>query len=144
MGDRTPDDIADELEALVPSVEYDHDGALLSDAADLIRKLAKKPDFGSRAGQIEARIKALQEVGAIDHSGAAVKVSRALPEVASVTYEALAALVGDRVNFSLIVWTEGRVNYIATAERDDVKGALKELVKNWDAGMPDVPAHEVV
>lgn len=96
-----------------------------------------KPDFS----KADARLKAMQERSPVGSSARAI--SKHLPEIASVTYDALEAVAGKRVEFSLVVWTEGRFNYISTADREDVKKALETLLKAWDAGMPDVPAHEV-
>lgn len=117
----------------------------MADPLDKLRRKAKRPDFfrPDKLASIEARIEGLKAAGMVDGGEVAVKVSRALPAVADVTYEALEALVGQRVDFSLVVWSEGRLNYISTAERADVRVALGELLKAWDAGMPDVPAHEV-
>ena len=96
-----------------------------------------KPDFTKADERVEA-MKAKSPVGS-----AAREVSKHLPAIASVTYDALEAVAGKRVDFSLIVWTEGRFQYISTADRADVKAALKTLIDGWHAGMPDVPAHEV-
>jgi hypothetical protein len=108
-------------------------------AHDPLKKLRgrNKPDFA----KAHARVAALQARLPAGSTAAAVSVH--LPEVASVTYDALEAIAGRRVDFSLIVWTEGRFQYISTADRSDVKGALLKLLEGWDAGMPDLPAHEV-
>ena len=73
----------------------------------------------------------------------ATEVSRHLQAIAQEIDTRLRELVGRRVNFSLFVWTEGRSNYISTADRSDVAAVLTEHLKGWAAGMPDVPAHKI-
>lgn len=78
------------------------------------------------------------------NSAAAVRVSEALQGVAHGLDERLTEIAGERVTFSLFVWTEGRANYISNAaDRDQVAGVLRKMLEGWDAGMPDIPAHEV-
>ena len=57
---------------------------------------------------------------------------------------AVEAHAGERVPFTLIVWTDGRWNYASsTTDRAWVRERLREMLAAWDAEMPDVPAHEV-
>lgn len=115
-------------------------------AIDPLKALrARRPNFGDKTDQIEARLRRLIAAGALEEGSIMTKVSRRLPEIASVTFDAIAAVSGEeRVDFSLVVWTEGRFQYISTANRDDVASALRLLLAGWEAGMPDVAAHEVV
>lgn len=73
----------------------------------------------------------------------ATEVSKHLQTVAHELDRRLKELVGHRVAFSLFVWTDGRSNYISTADRAEVSGVLIEHLKGWAAGMPDVPAHKI-
>lgn len=50
---------------------------------------------------------------------------------------------GERVAFSLLVFTEGRASYISNAPRAECVRELEKLLECWKQGMPDVPAHEV-
>ena len=49
---------------------------------------------------------------------------------------------GERVGFTLLVFTEGRASYISTVQRDVSVQEIKRLLGIWEQGMPDVPAHE--
>lgn len=78
------------------------------------------------------------------NSAEAVKVSMALQTIAGDLDATLAMVAGKPVSFSLFVWTEGRANYISTSNnRAEIKAAIQSIIDGWDAGMPDVPAHEV-
>lgn len=50
---------------------------------------------------------------------------------------------GERVAWTLVVFTEGRASYISTANREDSVREIKDLLALWGEGMPDVPAHEI-
>lgn len=104
----------------------------------------RRPDFGGAGDRIAARIDALVDAGLVAKGSATVRLSRGLPDVAAVTWEAIEAIAGEGVDFSLICWSGGRFQYIATADREDVAGALRRLLAGWEAGMPDVAAHDVL
>ncbi|RKQ70162.1 hypothetical protein BCL74_2102 [Oceanibaculum indicum] len=70
-------------------------------------------------------------------------LSRKLPEIADMLKREIRAATGRDICFSLVVWTEGRVQYISNAQRPDVIEGYRRLLAGWEAGMPDVPAHEV-
>lgn len=74
----------------------------------------------------------------------ATEVSKHLQTIAAEIDERLTQLVGHKVAFSLFVWTDGRSNYISTADRKEVAAVLVEHLKGWAKGMPDVPAHRIV
>lgn len=79
----------------------------------------------------------------LSNSLAAVKVSMALQDVARQLDERLTAIAGAPVSFSLFVWTDGRANYVANStDRAEIKRVVLSVITGWDAGMPDVPAHE--
>ena len=50
---------------------------------------------------------------------------------------------GERVAFTLMVFTEGRASYISTAPREFSVAEIKNLLTLWGHDMPDVPAHEI-
>ncbi len=114
--------------------------------ADPLRKLkrGRRPDFGAKQAVIEARLAALIAAGQLAEGSVTARLSRRLQDIAGVTYDAIEAVAGERVDFSLVVWSAGRLQYVSTANRDDVKAALQQLIASWDAGMPDIPAHEVM
>lgn len=73
----------------------------------------------------------------------AVKVSRELQAIARDLDKSIQAAAGERVAFTLLVFTEGRASYISTASREDSVREIKHLLDLWNAGMPDVPAHNL-
>lgn len=73
----------------------------------------------------------------------ATEVSKHLQIIAAAIDDKLTQLVGHKVAFSLFVWTDGRSNYISTADRKEVGAVLVEHLKLWADGMPDVPAHKI-
>lgn len=75
--------------------------------------------------------------------GAAVKVSRELQTIADELQTRLNGVAEMPVMFSLFVWTQGRANYIANADRQQIIAVLEELIEKWKSGFPDIPAHEV-
>ncbi len=72
-----------------------------------------------------------------------IEVSRNLQQIAADLDRAIERAAGQRVAFTLLVFTEGRANYISTAARADSVREIKRLLEMWDAGMPDVPAHSI-
>jgi len=74
----------------------------------------------------------------------ATLVSQELEGIATQIDKMLTKLVGHEVAFSLFVWTEGRSNYISTANREEVTAILKQHIAGWEAGMPDIKAHEII
>lgn len=72
------------------------------------------------------------------------KVSEGLQQVAKSLDGQLEALAGERVGFSLFVFTEGRAQYISSSsDRAAIKRVILSVLDGWDKGMPDVPAHKV-
>lgn len=72
-----------------------------------------------------------------------IRISQGLQDVAKDLDGALRSIAGERINFSLWVWSDGRTQYISNAQRADVIKALEETIARWKEGMPDIPAHEV-
>jgi len=72
------------------------------------------------------------------------KVSLAMQDIATELDQRITEIAGRRVAFSLFVWTDGRCNYISTAERQEIIAVLEGMIAGWKAGMPDIPAHELV
>lgn len=76
-------------------------------------------------------------------NGASIKVSQALQDIAHGLDDALECVAGERVAFTLLVFTEGRASYITTANREESVQQIKHLLDLWEKGMPDIPAHTV-
>lgn len=59
----------------------------------------------------------------------------------------LRRITGKRMGFVLIAFSfdaeDHRPNYMSNCEREQMKGAMRDLLRHWDEGMPDVPAHKV-
>ncbi len=72
-----------------------------------------------------------------------MKVSMAMPEIADRIEQIIAEVAGGRVPFALWVFTEGRMSYISSVEREQVAEMMKGVLSNWSAGAPDIPAHKV-
>jgi hypothetical protein len=73
----------------------------------------------------------------------ATEVSRHLRTIADEIDDRLTQLVGHKVAFSLFVWTDGRSNYISTADRKEVAAVMVEHLKGWAQGIPDIPSHKI-
>ena len=74
----------------------------------------------------------------------AIAVSRDLGRIARDLDRAIEKVAGQRVAFTLLIFTAGRANYISTAARPDSVREIRRLLEMWDAGMPDVPAHKII
>lgn len=74
---------------------------------------------------------------------AALKVSRELQQIAQRLDGDLERVAGTRVGFTLFVWTDGRSNYISTADRAEMIAVLEQHIAGWKQGAADMPAHEV-
>ncbi len=70
-------------------------------------------------------------------------LSRELQGIAQALDRTIESVAGERIGFTLMVFTEGRAQYISTVSREDSVREIKRLLSLWEHGMPDVPAHEV-
>lgn len=73
---------------------------------------------------------------------ATVRLSQSLQAIAQGLDEVIEEVAGERVGFTLIVFTEGRASYISTVKREDSVREIKNLLDIWEQGMPDIPAHQ--
>lgn len=71
------------------------------------------------------------------------RLSLALNTLAAGLNETIRELTGEQMAFCLVVFTGHRMQYVSNADREQVADALETLLKNWRAGLPDVPAHEL-
>lgn len=71
-------------------------------------------------------------------------VSIALPDIAQTIEDKLKKAAGRKVIFALVVFTEGRIQYISGGDREGVKNGLKTLISWWeDENTVDIPAHRL-
>lgn len=75
--------------------------------------------------------------------GSTTALSHALGDIAKDLDKAIEAAAGERVAFTLVVFTEGRASYISSASREDSVREIRNLLDLWERGMPDVPAHRI-
>jgi hypothetical protein len=72
-------------------------------------------------------------------------LSRHLQDIATEINDRLQDIAQMPVGFCLVVFPpvdDGAVSYVSNCDRDLVQSALETLLEHWNAGMPDVPAHE--
>lgn len=74
------------------------------------------------------------------------KIGQRLQRIARLVEKELkkAGATKDDTQFSLIIWGEGRMQYVSNAQRSDVKAAMREMVEKWDRegaerGVPEKP-----
>ena len=74
------------------------------------------------------------------------KIGGRLQRIAQMIEKELAKAGAKRENtqFSLIIWGEGRMQYVSTGEREDTKTAMREMLNKWDTpgaegGTPTFP-----
>lgn len=72
-----------------------------------------------------------------------IKVSVAMPAIAEALENIIESIAGERVGFTLLVFTEERASYISNVPRADSVREIKGLLADWEAGAPDIPAHKV-
>lgn len=71
-----------------------------------------------------------------------IQLSQKLQAIAQGLDEVIEEAAGERVGFTLIVFTEQRASYISTVKREDSVREIKNLLQVWGEGMPDIPAHD--
>jgi hypothetical protein len=73
-------------------------------------------------------------------------VSEAMQDLMTELNEKITKIAGQEMGISLCVFNAvpgGRINYVSNCDRTEVKNAWQSMIKGWDEGMPDVPAHKV-
>jgi hypothetical protein len=73
----------------------------------------------------------------------AVKISKQLQAIAAELDARLEGVAGERVAFTLVVFTDGRANYVSTASREDSVHNLRQLLGQWETDAPDTPVHHL-
>lgn len=72
-----------------------------------------------------------------------IQLSKDLQEIAHKLDSLIEKSAGERVAFTLLVYTEGRASYISSATREESVREIKHLLELWESGMPDTPAHTI-
>lgn len=74
----------------------------------------------------------------------AVLAARELQAIAKEVECRLAEVTGEKVLFSLFLWTNSRGDYVANCERESMMVAMQEFIEAWENGEPEQPpSHEV-
>lgn len=72
-----------------------------------------------------------------------VRVSKKLKGIAKRIDTLIKNACGERIGFTLIIYTPERASYISSVSREDNIKQLQYLLDTWKEGEPDVKAHEV-
>lgn len=72
-----------------------------------------------------------------------IRVSVALQGIGEALDRVIEEVAGERIAFTLIVFTDGRASYLSTCKREDSVREIKGLLEDWGRGMPDIPAHKL-
>jgi hypothetical protein len=73
------------------------------------------------------------------------KVSIALKDIARRCADDVQRNAGEAMGVALLIFPLGRLGaaqYISNVHRESMRQQLRELLDHWDAGMPEIPAHE--
>jgi len=76
-------------------------------------------------------------------SSPSIAVSQQLQALARKLEDDIERIAGQKIGFSLFVYTPERMNYISNVDRKDAERCLETLLESWKGGMPDIPAHKV-
>ncbi|MGI2181063.1 hypothetical protein ACRN9F_02240 [Shewanella oncorhynchi] len=78
-------------------------------------------------------------------SNSDIKVSKNLQALAKMLDKELEKVAGQRMGFSLIVFSDnesGETNYVSNCARNESAKALSKVLKKWELSeMIDIPAH---
>lgn len=72
-----------------------------------------------------------------------IKISKELKKIAENLDEDIQKVAGERMGFTLMIFTEGRTQYISNVDRETSVDQILKMLEAWANDMPDVPAHEV-
>ena len=76
-------------------------------------------------------------------SNVTIRISKKIKAIAKRLDTLIKNAAGERVGFTLIIYTPERASYISSVSREDNIKQLKYLIELWEKGQPDVKAHEV-
>lgn len=72
---------------------------------------------------------------------ATTRLSLRLQDIAGSLEDVLSEIAGKPVAFLLVVDADAVAQYVSNAARPDGKVLIETLLKRWDAGRADIPAH---
>ncbi len=75
--------------------------------------------------------------------GTAIKLSKSLKQIADNLEKDILEKSGEKLGFTLMVFTEDRAQYISNVDRQVSVEQIKNMLDYWEKGMPDVPAHDI-
>ena len=70
-------------------------------------------------------------------------LSLQLSEVADNLRADIKEKTGEDLAFTLMIFTEGRAQYISTTDRATSIEQIENMLDYWKRDLPDVPAHEI-
>ena len=71
------------------------------------------------------------------------KLSQHMQTIAAALDESIAIAAGEKIGFTLIVYTPERASYVSNVDRKDAIEQMKHLINLWESDMPDIKAHEI-
>ena len=74
---------------------------------------------------------------------ATIRLSKNLQTIAKNLDTDIEAAAGEKIAFTLIIYTEGRASYVSTADRKSSLEAMEKMMDYWKQGMPDIKAHDI-
>jgi len=75
-------------------------------------------------------------------NNATINLSKELNNIAKKLDSMIENASGERVGFTLIVYTPERASYIGSVERKYAIEQMEHLIELWKSEMPDIPAHD--
>lgn len=71
------------------------------------------------------------------------KISIEAANIAKALDKHIEDIAGERIGFTLMIYTDDRATYISNCSRELAINELKTLLEYWEADMPDIPAHKI-
>jgi hypothetical protein len=104
---------------------------------------------GKQAGRVEARQYKLAGRAPSSPAPSAadtqqmLAVSRQGQSIARSVDQIVMKAAGERVAWFFCILTYPRGSYFSNAKREDTGREMRRLLEAWDAGLPDIPNHEI-
>lgn len=71
------------------------------------------------------------------------KASKALAEIADELQLIIEEKIGEKIPFTLMLFTEGRSQYISNVDRADSIEQIENMLDYWKRDLPDIKPHEI-
>jgi len=72
-----------------------------------------------------------------------INLSKQLKKIARNLEKKITQASGERLAFTLVIYSPGRAQYISNCDRQESIQQLEYLLEQWKKNMPDVPAHKI-